>query len=176
MKTHRICWVLFFVAQAMMGWEIFFEYAHTMSALGKDNLFRLGGVTPYWQDLALGGYGEYSVFFGIPQTTPQGSTKPFTYSAVGFDVMYRKTLLEDIQPYGRFGFVWIWPNPEITTALQETAIRAGIGMSFFLREEVGLSAGVDFVGFLGQSRADRIVKSPVYHQGIQLTGGVSLRF
>ncbi len=176
MKRHWICWILVLVANTMMGWEIFFEYSHTMSALGKDNLLRLGGITPFWQDFAVGAYGEYNLFFGIPRTTPQGSTRMFTYKAVGIDVIYRKSLLEDIQPYARFGFVWVWANPEMTTVSEEQALRAGVGMYFLPWEKVGLSVGVDFTGLLGQSRADGIVLSPVYHQGIQLTGGVLVRF
>ncbi|MCX7882364.1 MAG: hypothetical protein N2314_03975 [Brevinematales bacterium] len=174
MKQRWVICLFLLSLQGGMGWEIFAEYTHTMSALGKDHLFRGGITTPLWRGWAFSAYGEANVFFGIP-TGGTGGTRSFGYRGAGIDLLYRNTTLEDIQPYARFGCCWVWPSEEMTSSSFSSGIRGGVGMVFLPWQKVGLSVGVDFTGLMEGGRAEKILTTPVYHQGVQIAGSVFWR-
>jgi len=178
----RIRWSIFlllFALESGMGWEIFLEYSHTMNALGKDNLFRLGVASPQKEGFFVDGYGEVNLFLGVPlqqKTNTLASTVVFPYTAVGLDLGYRNMTLAEMQPYARFGMYVVWPHQGMTSTGQGIGIRGGIGMLFLPWLHTGVSVGVDFTALMEQTRADKIVTSPWYHQGVQVTGGIWQRF
>jgi len=171
MKKSAILILFLCEVMGMFGWSGVFEFSHTMSALGKDSVLRLGMETPSLADFSLAGYGECNVFAGIPKEEKFLTTRIFLYYASGVDILYANKSLEDFVPYARFGIFWVWPSPEMSSTSQETGLKAGVGMRFFPWKHLGFNAGVDFLGLLANSRADKIMESPVYHQGIQLTLG-----
>lgn len=176
----QVWFVMFLLFSQMgMGWVFFTEYSHTMSALGKDNLFRTGIITPFIAGFGLSGYGEVNLFLGIPiQSTnalSPGTTRGFVYSAIGLDVVYREMRFEEIFPYGRFGVCVVWPHPEMTESSQAFGVRGGVGMVFVPFKSLGFSLGIDFTGLIQGGRAARIVTRPVYHEGVQVVGGLFWR-